>query len=312
MAARLWGALLAADIVFAALVAAALSHQHAMPPILSLTIGLAVLPGLPALIVLVASLLRAAVAGADAAERRPGPLLRALITEWFDFDRAILAIIAVPWLDRRARGAPSAGRRARSGARRCARPVLLIHGILCNRGIWRTWFRPLDTAGFGPVRTIDLEPLLGDLDFHARTVAQALEDLQRECEGARVSIVAHSMGGLVARAALRRAGPDVIRDIVTIASPHHGTALARWSPSRPARQMRPGSPWLRALAALETHEVPITSLYSAQDNLVVPARSAVLEGARALEFAGVGHMGLLFRRACIDAAIIALGAAANG
>lgn len=312
MAARLWGALLAADILFAALVAAVLWHQHALPPIWSLAIGLAMLPAPPALIVLVAALLRAAMAGGDAAERRPGPLLRALITEWFDFDRAILGIIAVPWLERRDRDPPSAGRPVRSCAPPCGRPVLLIHGILCNRGIWRTWFRPLDSAGFGPVRAVDLEPLLGDLDAHARTVAQTLEELQRECAGARVSIVAHSMGGLVARAALRRAGPDVIRDIVTIASPHHGTALARWSLSRPARQMRPGSPWLRALAALETPEVPITSLYSAQDNLVVPARSAVLDGARAREFAGVGHMGLLFRRACVDAAISALGAPANG
>lgn len=304
MAARLWGTLVAADISFAALLAVTLSHQREMPPILSLAIGLAVLPAPPALLILVASLLRAAAVGTGAGWS--GPLLRALITEWLDFDRAILAIIAAPWLAHRDEGAPRAGRRAR--------PVLLIHGMLCNRGIWRAWFQPLDTAGFGPVRAVDLEPLLGDLDAHAQTVAQALEELQRECEGSRVSIVAHSMGGLIARAALRRAGPGVIRDIVTIASPHRGTALVRWLPSRPARQMRPRSAWLRALAAGESTppEVPITSLYSVQDNLVVPARSAVLDGARSLEFSGVGHMGLLFRRASIDAAITALGAPASG
>jgi pimeloyl-ACP methyl ester carboxylesterase len=294
----------AGDLLFAVLVAAALPHGGWMPPSAALAIGAAALLTLPALFVL-GSFIRAAAGGADGHGRpaQPGRLLTALVTEWFDFDRAVFDMITAPWLDRRDTDAGSGGRR----------PVLLVHGILCNRGVWRSWFGLLGAAGFGPVRAIDLEPLLGDLETHAQTVANALQSLQRECDGSRVSIIAHSMGGLVARAALRRAGPGVIREIVTIASPHHGTALACSWPSPPLRQMRPHSPWLRGLAADEAPPtVPITSIYTAQDNLIVPARSAVIDGGRTLELDGVGHMGLLFRRRCIDAAIAALAAPAGG
>jgi len=258
----------------------------------------------PALLVL-ASFLGLAVAGAAAHELDPPRLLHALSTEWFDFDRAILAMITAPWLDHRDIGAQSAGRGAR--------PVFLIHGVLCNRGIWRPWLGPLRAAGFGPVRAVDLEPLFEDLETHAQTVATALAALQRECGGERVTIIAHSMGGLVARAALRRAGPAVVRDIATIASPHHGTLFAYLLPGRAARQMRPRSPWLRALAADEAAhaKVPITSIYSAQDNLIVPARSAVLDGGRKVQFGGVGHLGALRRTRCIHAAIAALVAPAQ-
>ena len=299
MAARLWALFVLGDLVFAAVATAALGRHGSFTPPASLAVGFAVLLAVPALFVL-ASFLGLAVAGAAAHELDPLRLLHALFTEWFDFDRAILAMIAAPWLDHRDRDARSAGRGAR--------PVFLIHGVLCNRGIWRPWLGPLRAAGFGPVRAVDLEPLFEDLETHAQTVATALAALQRECGGARVTIIAHSMGGLVARAALRRAGPAVVRDIATIASPHHGTLLAYLLPGRAARQMRPRSPWLRALAADEAAhaKVPITSIYSVQDDLIVPARSAVLDGGRKVQFGGVGHLGALCRRRCIHAALAAI------
>ncbi len=290
--------------MLAAAATAALGRHGSFTPSVSLAVGFAVMLAVPALVVLT-SFLAAAFAGAAAHELDPLRLLLALLTELFDFDRAILAMIGAPWLDHLDSGARSAGHGSR--------PVMLIHGVLCNRGIWRSWLGPLCAAGFGPVRAVDLEPLFEDLEIHAQTVATALAALQRECGGARVTIIAHSMGGLVARAALRRAGPTVVRDIATIASPHHGTLLAYLLPGRAPRQMRPRSPWLRALAADEgaRTKVPITSIYSAQDNLIVPARSAVLSGGRKLQFVGVGHMGALCRRRCIHASIAALLAPAN-
>ena len=69
-------------------------------------------------------------------------------------------------------------------------------------------------------------------------------------------IVAHSMGGLVARAYLRRHGGAQVARVITLGTPHHGTALANLAPGSNARQMsRPGgqpNAWLAQLAASET------------------------------------------------------------
>ncbi|HVS75396.1 MAG TPA: hypothetical protein VHE11_00570, partial [Steroidobacteraceae bacterium] len=119
--------------------------------------------------------------------------------------------------------------------------------------------------------------------------------LESLVEDEPAAIVAHSMGGLVARAALRRARPGLIGRIITIGAPHHGTTVAclfRW-PS--ALQMCPGSRWLDDLnASQEGHwAVPVTTLYSLEDNLILPAISSRLEGARAHELRGLGHLTLL-------------------
>src|SRR5512139_696684 len=47
------------------------------------------------------------------------------------------------------------------------RPVLLVHGYMCNRGFWFLLARRLGEAGYR-VYTIDLEPVFGSIDAFAR------------------------------------------------------------------------------------------------------------------------------------------------
>jgi hypothetical protein len=58
--------------------------------------------------------------------------------------------------------------------------------------------------------------------------------------------------------------------------------------------MRDNSDWLRALAAGEdgSTRALVTSLYTHHDNIVSPRESGRLEGARNLEFGGIGHVAL--------------------
>ena len=227
-------------------------------------------------------------------------LLRALLTEAVDFNLAVLAMIAQHGALRTPLGGVSDDARAR--------PLLLIHGITCNRSVWRSWLPRLVAAGFGPIRATDLEPVFADIEIHAARVERELRALKQQSNGAPVAVVAHSMGGLVARAALRRVGPGVISRIITIATPHHGTQLARWFHWLPLQQMCPESAWLRTLnAAQEEHPATaLTSIYSLEDNLIVPARSAVLKHARLFELRGYGHVGLLAGAEVIECALAAL------
>jgi triacylglycerol esterase/lipase EstA (alpha/beta hydrolase family) len=176
-------------------------------------------------------------------------------------------------------------------------PVLLVHGYVCNRGYWAQLSRQLARAGIAH-DGVDLEPIGADIEDFVPQVEQAIGALCVRTGSDRVIIVAHSMGGLVARAWLRRYGAARVARIVTIGTPHHGTALANLAAGANARQMSriDGAPsaWLAQLAASETPETRalITSMYSHHDNIVAPQASAQLPGARNLAFGGIGHVAL--------------------
>jgi triacylglycerol esterase/lipase EstA (alpha/beta hydrolase family) len=172
-------------------------------------------------------------------------------------------------------------------------PVLLLHGYGCNSGYWAHLTPLLDAARISHA-TVDLEPVAGDIDGYVPLVERAIQDLQKATGAQKIAIVAHSMGGLVARAWMRAHGAAAVARVITLGTPHHGTALARLGLGQNAFQMRDDSPWLRALAAGEdaATRALVTSLYTHHDNIVSPQESSRLEGARNLEFGGVGHVAL--------------------
>ncbi|MCK6424820.1 MAG: alpha/beta fold hydrolase [Burkholderiaceae bacterium] len=198
------------------------------------------------------------------------------------------------WMRRdRLRARPSAAGEGRP-------PLLLIHGYQCNRGFW-IWLRPrLEAAGW-TVATLNVEPILGDIDAMVDGVEQRLRALRQATGAAQVILVGHSMGGLIARAYLRRFGAAQVNAVVTLGSPHYGSRLARLAWGRSGRQMVIGNPWLRSLAE-EPLTVPLTSIYSLHDNQVMPQRAcAELAGARAVALTGVSHLGMAFSGRCLRA-----------
>jgi pimeloyl-ACP methyl ester carboxylesterase len=179
-------------------------------------------------------------------------------------------------------------------------PVLLIHGYGCNSGYW-SHLRPLLNAARISHASLDLEPMLGAIDDYVPLVERAVAALCSKSNAPQVVIVAHSMGGLVARAYLREHGASCIAHIFTLGTPHHGTSLANLGIGRNALQMRrtgcadaPESAWLRDLAAAESGATRalITSFYTHHDNIVAPQTSSLLPGARNIEFGGVGHVAM--------------------
>jgi pimeloyl-ACP methyl ester carboxylesterase len=177
-----------------------------------------------------------------------------------------------------------------------APPVLLVHGIYCNAGVWHRLLRHLERRGLGNLFTLNLEPPLAGIDYFAKQLAARVMEVLRLTGAGKVVLVVHSMGGLVARAYLARLGgaPRVER-LVTIGSPHHGSELARIAPGQCGAEMIPGTAWLAALEAEEhgTLAVPTLSIRSRHDNMVAPQDSAMLAGARNLPLDRLGHLELL-------------------
>jgi len=173
-------------------------------------------------------------------------------------------------------------------------PVLLIHGYQCNRGFW-LWLRSrLSRAGW-QVATISLDPVFNDIDGYVEQVSRRIEDVCAASGAAQAILVGHSMGGLVSRAYLRRHGAARVAKLITLGSPHRGSMLAKLGLGENGRQMVPGSAWLAGLNAPGAVPLPETvSIYSCQDNYVMPQDSSILEGAKIVPVAGIGHLEMAF------------------
>jgi predicted alpha/beta hydrolase family esterase len=175
------------------------------------------------------------------------------------------------------------------------RPVILVHGVLVNDGVWMLVRRHLARLDALAVYTINYEPPYGDIEDFADQLAAKVQEVCTQTAASRVALVCHSMGGLVARAYLRRYGPGRVERIITIGTPHHGSMLAWMYFGRCLAQMRPGNAWLAELNHDEasTCPVPITSIWSRHDSLVAPQASSELACAKSVPLVGIGHNALL-------------------
>lgn len=112
---------------------------------------------------------------------------------------------------------------------------------------------------------------------------KAEENLDRICQktGERISILGHSQGGLVA-ISLGKRFPNKVDKVVSLGVPYDGTYVAYLNYFVPgARDMVPGSDYLRGLQAREFPEgVRFFSVYSPWDEAVIPRDSSKLPGAR--------------------------------
>lgn len=194
------------------------------------------------------------------------------------------------------------------------RPVVLVHGVLVNDGVWIRLRRFLKRRGVAPVYTVNYGPPLGDIECFAEQLAARIEAIRAATGAARVVVVAQSMGGLVARAYLRRFGADGVASLITIGTPHHGSMLAYSLPGACLAQMRPGHPWLMELNRNEagTAPAPIISIWSRHDSMVAPQTSSVLACAVNCALIGVAHNALVSDRRVMEIVADEIVKAADG
>jgi triacylglycerol esterase/lipase EstA (alpha/beta hydrolase family) len=243
--------------------------------------------GLRLLIVVVSSL----VAHANRSPREPGQRIgfaggvRVVVGEW----RAMLVdnFAWLPFESVLVRSDPPAGGPLV--------PVLAVHGYLSNRGLMRPVIDAMDRAG-AEVHTLNFRGLFGSIEPLIDPLEAEVQRLAVASGHPQVVLVCHSMGGLVARAWLARHGAERVARLVTIASPHHGTAIAKLGLGANATQMRPRSEFLIALEAAEGGEgpaCPTTSIYSVHDNLVAPQETSRLPRATNVALHGWGHVAIV-------------------
>lgn len=174
--------------------------------------------------------------------------------------------------------------------------VVLVHGFFCNRAVWAPWLARLKAQGLAcaavtlePAHGACMDAMVADLDAGVRRMAEAT--------GRAPLIVAHSMGGLVVRAWLRGLGAGerarLAAHVVTLATPHRGTWMARFAHGLPGVDMREDADWLRRLGP-PPGDVPFSCWWSTCDNIVFPAPVATLPGRDAHRLDDVAHVQMVF------------------
>lgn len=167
-------------------------------------------------------------------------------------------------------------------------PLLLVHGFLCNGAVWIPFARHLRGRSFA---SVSLEPSYRHFERQLDDLHAAVLALGARSGRARVTLVGHSMGGLLARAYAQR-HPERLAAVVCVAAPHHGTLLADYIYGVEAGPPSARCQWLAALNRGDGERigVPSLNLWSADDNIVIPARSAQLAHTRERTLHGHGHM----------------------
>jgi pimeloyl-ACP methyl ester carboxylesterase len=160
-------------------------------------------------------------------------------------------------------------------------PIVMLPGYTENAGaMW--WFaRKLRKRGFRPV-LVDFPSTFSHIDSNVKFLGLCIARLRKESGHDRIAIVAHSMGGVIARAYMLSEPDHGVLTLVAIASPFRGTHIARLGAllrlGHSPLDMSPGSPFACRYPPTLPASAPIHSIVGLQENIVSPAWSCVLPG----------------------------------
>jgi triacylglycerol esterase/lipase EstA (alpha/beta hydrolase family) len=164
----------------------------------------------------------------------------------------------------------------------------LVPGYGGSDTLLETLANRLHSAGRTTILLALPDDATGDLNVQAGILAARVTEALK-AGAPSVDLVGYSAGGIVIGLFVA-AHPKEVRQVVSVGSPLHGTAIASLAVALNAaasvcpvacRQMAPGSSVLASLAAAEPARtgVPWTSMWTTDDQVVLPPDSARFTGA---------------------------------
>jgi triacylglycerol lipase len=167
--------------------------------------------------------------------------------------------------------------------------VVLVHGFFATAGVFRPLRARLEREAGARVATFTHAPGVR-IRRIARNLARLVEQIPR---GTRITIVGHSLGGVVARWYVQEiAGHARIARTISLGSPFHGIDVP---PFLVGADLNPRSSLLRRIRdRARDSPVPHTSIVAAEDRLVPGIATACLGVGDVVVLEGRGHNALLF------------------
>lgn len=183
--------------------------------------------------------------------------------------------------------------------------ILLVHGFVCNAGLWGPMLRHLRNLGFARVHAVNLDPFYHSMPKSLAAFETQLNKIMHlEKASEEVILIGHSMGGVLARVFQNR-HPERVLAAISIGAPHAGTDLAKLVSTIDAGPARPDTRWLLEFNAAIAAErdvklLPALNIWSDTDNIVYPQGNAALSAAVDCQLNGLGHLHLAFSKRVLN------------
>jgi pimeloyl-ACP methyl ester carboxylesterase len=151
---------------------------------------------------------------------------------------------------------------------------------------------------------------------YVRPLVRVMRKLADQFPEEGFDIAAHSIGGVMAREVLRQ-NPELancVGRIVTLGSPHHGTAVVRWLKFGPVyRMLALHSDYVENLGTFQTlaPRSAATTVGTLHDLVVYPYETCHLEGSHQVTLERISHLGLMTEERALDEVQKALGASSR-
>jgi pimeloyl-ACP methyl ester carboxylesterase len=191
--------------------------------------------------------------------------------------------------------------------------VALVHGYLANSLVMAPLSVRLRRRGYAPTNWAYWNPACSLL-LHAERFARRLEALDADPAVDVLHLVTHSMGGVIARAALDRYRPAKLGRVVMLAPPNHGSFAATRAVGTFGRFLKPVVELSTAPGSL-VNTLPMPpgldlAVIAAKYDALVAESSTRPDVPHAFVALPTWHTGLLFDRTAADlvAGFLATGA----
>jgi len=169
---------------------------------------------------------------------------------------------------------------------------VLVHGINDTHLKFKTMQAAFENKGHRCI-VPSLAPKNGGkgLEYLAR---QLQDSVNAETGGgnAPICLVGFSMGGLISRYYLQELeGHRMVSRFFSISTPHHGSLVAYLSTTLGARQMRPGSDFIRSLeqSSERLQGLACYAYWTPFDLMILPATSSIWEKAENIKVNALCH-----------------------
>jgi len=184
------------------------------------------------------------------------------------------------------------------------KPVLCIHGFHMNGTCMWGLRRALERRG-RPTRALFLGWPYRPAASYAEELTPVMIEMHAAFPDQGFDIVAHSMGGLIVRMVLaeRPELAGAVGRIVTLGTPHHGTAFLRTVRHGPVYEMMSRESAFLAELPDFRQTVPdadVITVAAVPDLVVYPVETNHLSAARAFNYRGEGHSSLLTHPPAIE------------
>lgn len=176
--------------------------------------------------------------------------------------------------------------------------VVFLHGLFHNRSAFGFLKNRLAWEGYRRFYELNLATTRYSIASLSDQVRRTLDRITHLPRFKKVVIVAHSMGGIIARHYLqKRFGDGKVSHLVTLGTGHQGVSLSRFSPLPHLHELGTESALLQELNELPAPSyTKVLNLYGANDLIIRPKAHAEWPGMVNERLSETGHLSILFSR----------------